>query len=550
MSESSPQRKKLPVRPSLEHLQKQAKRRVKQNPALQLSEAQHQLAREYGCKNWVELVQMVEAMQRSHQQQSDLDRLLEAMPKAARARDYAQVKRQLAAGEFTPLSLDRTLAHVLWYGNDSSWPARREMADLLLEQGADPNGQYGGEYGPIIFGAAECLQPDALEYLISAGADVSAAPVDTKYGRQCVLSHVLGNYVRGQNARKHRCLEILLQHGAYVPPEVTPPVLAIHRGDVEGLTTLLKSDPSLSKGRFLELPYGNIELRGGTLLHCAAELGEIGCMMSLLGQGADVNLPAEVSNGLGGQTAMFHAIGCAFDGDPAGLGMLLQLHPHAHTITSSKLRQAVERSGRMIDYSICAVVRRYGKTYGPTVPLGFAQQLAKVAQNEATAKAAMDLLKERSSFAVFSTRVRDAAARAFRQAHALGTNEVDSWHLLWAILNVSKGTILEVLADLGVSVEALLARLEKEKPIVPPVPLQLGSPWPVTPRYRAVFQNAVAEARRLGHPKVGTAEFLLGLLNEEEGPIEKVFRAAGLDLIRARAAVAARGIIRPEDPTS
>jgi len=31
------------------------------------------------------------------------------------------------------------------------------MADLLLEHGADPNGQYGSAgYGPIVFGAAEC----------------------------------------------------------------------------------------------------------------------------------------------------------------------------------------------------------------------------------------------------------------------------------------------------------------------------------------------------------------------------------------------------------
>ena len=43
-------RKRLPVNPSLEHLQKQAKRLAKQNPALKLAEAQHQIARDYGLQ--------------------------------------------------------------------------------------------------------------------------------------------------------------------------------------------------------------------------------------------------------------------------------------------------------------------------------------------------------------------------------------------------------------------------------------------------------------------------------------------------------------------
>ena len=60
------QRKKLPVNPSIEHLQKQAKRRTKQNPSLQLAAAQHQLAQEYGCTNWAALAQVVETMSRRH----------------------------------------------------------------------------------------------------------------------------------------------------------------------------------------------------------------------------------------------------------------------------------------------------------------------------------------------------------------------------------------------------------------------------------------------------------------------------------------------------
>ncbi|MEO5960850.1 MAG: hypothetical protein ABIZ49_04815, partial [Opitutaceae bacterium] len=54
--------KDLPDNPSLEHLQKQAKRLVKENPSLQLAEAQHRIATEYGFKNWAELARAVERM--------------------------------------------------------------------------------------------------------------------------------------------------------------------------------------------------------------------------------------------------------------------------------------------------------------------------------------------------------------------------------------------------------------------------------------------------------------------------------------------------------
>jgi D-alanyl-D-alanine-carboxypeptidase/D-alanyl-D-alanine-endopeptidase len=65
--DTSPEPKKLPSKPSLEHLQKQAKQRVKQDPSLQLAAAQHQIAQEYGFKNWAELAKAVETMAGSSQ---------------------------------------------------------------------------------------------------------------------------------------------------------------------------------------------------------------------------------------------------------------------------------------------------------------------------------------------------------------------------------------------------------------------------------------------------------------------------------------------------
>ncbi|CAN5396688.1 hypothetical protein BH09VER1_BH09VER1_08590 [soil metagenome] len=357
---ASAQRKKLPVNPSLEHLQKQAKRRVKQTSSLQLAAAQHQLALEYGCRNWAELARIVETMSRGADQLVNVKREFEALPKAARAVDMPHIRAILASGSFTQHDLDQALAHSLWYSEHGTWEDRKEMADLLIAHGADPDGQYGGNYGPIVFGTGECLNSDGLKYLIDAGADVTFPPVQTKYGAQCPLSYVLGTYSRGANERKHRMVDLLLQHGAYLSPEITPPILAIHRGDAAQLANFLDQDEDLLTRRFPDMPYGNIELRGATLLHCAVEFGEIECLEELFKRYADINMKADLIDGIGGQTPVFHAINTPGDGN------------------FSTLEYLMRRVGPWIDMSLKATWRNFMATQtSPMTPLEYAESAAK-----------------------------------------------------------------------------------------------------------------------------------------------------------------------------
>ncbi len=356
---SSPPRRKLPVNPSLEHLQKQAKRRAKQSPSLKLATAQHQLAREYGCKNWAELARMVETMSRGAEYLAYAPDQSEPLPKAARRMDFDTVRAILGGGDFTQHDLDQGLAHALWYVGENSWTQAKAMADLLLGHGADPDGQYGGNYGPIVFGTAECLQPESLQYLIEAGADVTLPPVATKYGTVSLAAHALGTYNRGRNERKHRFIDILLREGAWFPPEITPPMLAIHRGDARQLGDLLEGDPGLLTRRFPDMPYGNIELRGATLLHCAVEFGEIECLDELFRRQADINLTAEVIDGIGGQTPIFHAINTNADSN---------FH---------LLEYLIDRVGPWIDMSVRATWRSFGKSViQPMTPLEYALSAA------------------------------------------------------------------------------------------------------------------------------------------------------------------------------
>jgi ankyrin repeat protein len=345
-------RKRLPVNPSLENLKKQAKRLSKSRPDLSLQQAQHQLALDYGCATWTELSRVVETMSRGATDTTSGKHDMEPLPAAANRNDLDAVRRILSDGPFTRHDLDLALARAVL-----RFAERKAIAEALIDAGADPDGQYGSNYGPIVFVTGECLDPDGLQFLIDHGADVTFSAVATKYGGATPMSYVLGAYIRGANERKHRCIDILLKHGADVPSEVTAPMLAIHRGDAEALAGCIDRDPSLLARRFPDMPYGNIDLRGAGLLHLATEFGEIECLNVLLDRGADVNLRAEVIDNIGGQSPIFHAIATI---NGAGI---------------PTLEHFVRREGRRIDMAIRATFRLFGEVQAaPVTPFEYAVQ--------------------------------------------------------------------------------------------------------------------------------------------------------------------------------
>jgi ankyrin repeat protein len=91
------------------------------------------------------------------------------------------------------------------------------------------------------------------------------------------------------------------------------------------------------------MPYGNIDLRGATLMHLAVEFGEIECVDVLLARGMDVNLKSDLIDGVGGQTPIFHAIAT---NQQSGFATLEHL---------------VQKAGRRIDLNVRASFRVYGE---------------------------------------------------------------------------------------------------------------------------------------------------------------------------------------------
>jgi ankyrin repeat protein len=154
----------LPQRPSLEHLRKQAKAR-KRERGITLSQAQHELAREYGLDSWPKLVHQVRAARLEGIERAlaladpvALSELLRADPSAATA----------PVGGLPPLIL-------LLRRSTASAAAVRECARLLLDAGADANShtvEWGGEGRmTALFDAVERRDLQLARLLIERGAE-------------------------------------------------------------------------------------------------------------------------------------------------------------------------------------------------------------------------------------------------------------------------------------------------------------------------------------------------------------------------------------------
>lgn len=208
--------------------------------------------------------------------------------------------RQLAP-EATREELNRALAR-------AACMSHLEAADELLKHGADVNGLYSNEYGPVIFAACEFNNPEGIDYLLKNGAEVA-----DDFAGKTPMEMVTHSYVRSEN--KYRCINLLIKAGATFDDD---PLMAIHKGNLVLLREHLSSDSELLEKRYDELNFGIFPLRGGTLLHLAVETHESELALELMNQGANIDAPSSHFQIpvpvwptnlelLGGHTPIFHA---------------------------------------------------------------------------------------------------------------------------------------------------------------------------------------------------------------------------------------------------
>lgn len=164
-------------------------------------------------------------------------------------------------------------------------------------------------------GPAYTLSVEGTAALLALGARVYGPNgLDTN-----AVEHLLGTDSRNPLA-KHRIMELWIEAG-FDPPDT--PIMALHRGRVDLLEAHLARDPALFTKTFEKAdifplapacgrePYTaqGTPLHGTTLLHIAAYFDELAIAEWLLDRGMDPNARSAVdTDGFGGYTALFSTL--------------------------------------------------------------------------------------------------------------------------------------------------------------------------------------------------------------------------------------------------
>ena len=140
-----------------------------------------------------------------------------------------------------------------------------------------------------------------------------------------------------------------------------------------------------------------------------------------------------------------------------------------------------------------------------------------------------------NDFSNFTPRAQQVIRLARREADNFNHPYIGTEHLLLGLIALGEGVAVNVLEQMGISLESV--RYEVEKAVGQGPETKLVGSIPFTPRTKKVLQLAVVEAQSLNHSYVGTEHILLGLLREGEGVAARVLRNLNVDLESARVTV-------------
>ncbi len=154
-------------------------------------------------------------------------------------------------------------------------------------------------------------------------------------------------------------------------------------------------------------------------------------------------------------------------------------------------------------------------------------------------------------FERFTERAQDAAARAYEILQRYGHNQVDTEHILLALLEQTDGVIPQILERLSVDVDAMRSRLDEVLRASPKAAIYGHGTNQVfiTPRVKRIIDLANEEANRLRDEYISTEHIFLAILNERNTAVAKIMADNSITRDRINDAIKdVRGGQRVTDP--
>ena len=139
----------------------------------------------------------------------------------------------------------------------------------------------------------------------------------------------------------------------------------------------------------------------------------------------------------------------------------------------------------------------------------------------------------------FTERAQDAAQRAAEIIQRYGHNQIDTEHILIALIEQPQGVISQILEKLNVDIATLTDRIDSQLRTTPKANIYGGGAGQIfiTPRVKRVVDMANQEANRLNDDYISTEHLFLAILSERNTAIARVLSEEGITKDRVYDAV-------------
>ena len=152
----------------------------------------------------------------------------------------------------------------------------------------------------------------------------------------------------------------------------------------------------------------------------------------------------------------------------------------------------------------------------------------------------------------FTERAQDATQRALEILQRYGHTQIDTEHIMLALLEQPDGVVGQILEYLKVDIRDLQSRLDEDLRNSPRAAAIYGGGAGqvfITPRVNRVIEGAQEEASRLNDEYISTEHIFLAILSNRNTPASRFLREAGVTRDRVMEAIQhIRGGQRVTDP--